>query len=167
LSENINPYQAPDADLNAPKPSVSSNGLTVDMIKYLREAAPWIRFIGILSFIGCGIIVLAGVGFMIAMPLLAGFTNLYAGLLSSSMGIVYIIIGVIMFFPARFTYSFGSKIRSFIQSNNEHDLEMALKNNKSLWKFCGILCIIYLAIIPVGIVLGIISIIGSGILGIF
>jgi len=167
LSENINPYQAPDADLNAPKPSVSSNGLTIDMVKYLREAAPWIRFIGILSYIGCGITVLAGAGFMIAMPLLGGFANLYTGLLSSSMGIIYIIIGVIMFFPAHFTYSFGAKIRNFIQSNNERDLEIAFKNNKSLWKFFGILCIIYLAIIPVGIVIGILSFIGSGILGIF
>ncbi|MCL2480077.1 MAG: hypothetical protein FWF38_00035 [Spirochaetaceae bacterium] len=167
MSENINPYQAPDADLNAPKPAVSGNGLTIDMVKYLRESAPWLRFIGILSFIGCGITVLAGVGFMIAMPLLAGLSDIYSGLLGASMGIVYIIAGVIMFFPARFTYNFGAKIRSFMQSNNAQDLEMAFKNNKSLWKFCGILCIIYLAVIPVGIVIAIISVIGTGLLGIF
>jgi len=167
MSENLNPYQAPVADLNAPKPSVSSNGLTEAMIKHLKEAAPWIRFIGILSYIGCGITILAGIGFMIAMPLLSSFTDLYSGLLGASMGVVYIIIGVVIFFPSRFTYNFGAKIRSFMQSNNEQDLEMAFKNNKSLWKFYGILCIVYLAIIPVAIIIGILSVIGTGLLGRF
>ena len=156
MSENLNPYQAPGADLNAPKPAISSSGLTETMVKYLKETAPWLRFIGIISYIGCGITVFAGVGFMVAMPFLSGFSDLYTGLLGSSMGILYIILGAIMFFPARFTYNFGAKIRSYIQSNNEFDLELALKNNKSLWKFYGILCIIYIAIIPVAIIIGII-----------
>ena len=162
MSENLNPYQAPRADLNAPKPVIPGSGLTETMVKYLKETAPWLRFLGILSFIGCGFMLLAGVGFMIAMPFLAGLNNLYSGLMGSSMGVIYIILGIIMFVPARFTYNFGAKIRSYLQSNNEQDLEMAFKNNKSLWKFNGILCIIYLAIIPVGIIVAIISVIGAG-----
>jgi hypothetical protein len=44
-------------------------------------------------------------------------------------------------------YSFGSRIRQYAASGAAEDLEQALKNNKSLWKFSGILCIVYLAII--------------------
>jgi hypothetical protein len=36
-----------------------------------------------------------------------------------------------------------------MQSNSDKDLEDAFKNNKSLWKFYGILVIVYLALIPV------------------
>jgi len=161
MSEDLNPYQAPSADLNAPKPAVSSSGLTETMIKYLRETAPWLRFIGIISFIGCGLMLFVGIGFMIAIPFAVGSRDIYAGLLGSSIGILYLIIGAVLFFPARFTYNFGTKIRSFLQSNSEQDLETALKNNKSLWKFYGILCIVYLAIIPVLIIASIIPVISS------
>ena len=159
MSENLNPYQAPGADLNAPKPAVSGGGLTEAMVKYLKEAAPWLRFIGILSYIGCGFIVLIGVGLMIAMPLLSDFTDLYAGLGGAATGIIYIISGALMYLPARFTYNFGAKIRSYLQSNNEFDLEMAFKNNKSLWKFYGILYLISIAAIPVIIIIAIILVI--------
>ena len=160
MSENINPYQAPNSDLNAPKPTVAGGNLTETMIKYLREASPWLRFIGILSYILCGFTVLGGVSMMIAMPLLAGLDDLPTGLMASSMGIIYILIGVVLFFPAYFTYTFGAKIRSYLQSNRDYDLEVAFKNNKSLWKFYGILYIINLAIAPVGIIVAIISTIG-------
>ena len=167
MAENLNPYQAPIADLNAPKPAVSNSGLTEHMLRYLKEASPWIRFIGILLFIGCGITTLIGVGFLAAIPFLIGATDIYSGILGSSVGIIYVIVGVVSFFPARFTYNFGVKIRSFLQSSNEYDLELAFKNNKSLWKFCGILCIVYIAIIPVAIFVAILSAIGSDIFGLF
>ncbi len=163
MSENLNPYQSPQADLNAPKPFLSGVGLTETMVRYLKEASPWLRFIGILGFIGCSFMFLGGIIMMFAMPMMAASAeNFLAGFFSSSIGIVYIILGVVMFLPARFTYNFGTKIRSYLQSNNEQDLELALKNNKSLWKFYGILCIVYLALIPVGIVVGIISLLSSG-----
>ena len=161
MSEYLNPYQAPDADLNAPKPTVSNSGLTETMIKYLKQASPWIRFIGILSFIGCGLMGLIGIGVMIAIPFITGFSNIYTGILGSALGMIYIIIGVIMFFPARFTYYYGTSIRNFIQSNSEQDLEAAFKNNKSLWKFYGILCIVYIAFLPIAIIVSIIPAIAS------
>ncbi|MCL2293593.1 MAG: hypothetical protein FWC36_01825 [Spirochaetes bacterium] len=170
MSDNTNPYQTPVADLNASKPAIESSGLTEAMIKYLREASPWLRFIGIMLYIGAGITAIAGIGIIIAFPLLAvaatsgmGAETLAAGFMGAAMGIVYLLLGIILFFPARFTYNFGAKIRNYMQSHNDRELELAFKNNKSLWKFCGILCIIYVAIIPVGIVITVItSFIASG-----
>ncbi|MDR1279046.1 MAG: hypothetical protein LBK02_09860, partial [Treponema sp.] len=60
------------------------------------------------------------------------------------------------FFPALFTYNFGNKIRAYQQSRAEEELENAFKNNKSLWKFLGILTIISLAFIPVMIIISIV-----------
>jgi hypothetical protein len=44
-----------------------------------------------------------------------------------------------------------------MRTGAEQDLELAFKNNKSLWKFIGILAIIQLAIIPVTMIFGIIA----------
>ncbi|MDR0452348.1 MAG: hypothetical protein LBH15_04840, partial [Treponema sp.] len=57
--------------------------------------------------------------------------------------------------PARFVYSFGARLRNFFLSNAERDIELAFKYNKAFWKFCGIMMIIALALIPIGISLSI------------
>ena len=63
---------------------------------------------------------------------------------------------VLIFIPSLFIYRFGERIRSFLRTGIEQELELAFKNNKSLWKFLGIYCIIALASIPVMIIGGII-----------
>jgi hypothetical protein len=72
-----------------------------------------------------------------------------AGFLGGGFGIYFLGVAVLGFFPSYFIYNFGSKIRTYLRTGAEQDLERALKNNKSLWKFSGILTIIGLAIIPV------------------
>ncbi|MDR3166999.1 MAG: hypothetical protein LBT93_03565 [Treponema sp.] len=166
MSDISNPYQSPQTENNPASSLVNRGVLTENMIFYLRGASPWLRFIGVLAYIGCGLVTAAGLAIMIGFP---GITNsLFFLEMSSqgevwgrSLGLVYIIIGIIGFFPARFTYNFGAKIRVYLQSNAEQDLELAFKNNKSLWKFNGILAIIYLAIVPIALVILILALIGS------
>ena len=81
--------------------------------------------------------------------------------------IIYIPLGVLMFFPSRFIYNFGAKIRNYQFSNSDEDLELAFKNNKSVWKFYGILCIIYLAFIPLTVILTIVGGVLAAITGLF
>jgi flagellar biosynthesis protein FlhB len=76
-------------------------------------------------------------------------------------GVLIIITGVICFFPARFVYNFGNKIKNFLQNNSEEELESAFKNNKSLWKFTGIVTIIYMAFLPIMLIASIIAVIGA------
>jgi hypothetical protein len=73
------------------------------------------------------------------------------------MGVLYFLLGLLSFFPAKFSYGFGSKIHHYALSNSEKDLEEAFKNNRSLWKFFGILAIVYLAIIPLALIGGIVA----------
>lgn len=161
MSDTINPYQSPQADI---KPNLlnSPGGLTESMMTYLRDASPWLRFIGVLSFIGCGFIALMGILSLLA----PGFGNFYDlweswGGAVAAFGVFYLGIAVLMIFPARFIYNFGTKIRNYLRSGAEQDLELAFKNNKSLWKFYGIMSIVYLAITPVLIVVGIIVVLNT------
>jgi hypothetical protein len=158
MSDSVNPWQSPGAVIRAEENSVVQGGLTALMIRYLKEASPWLRFAGIMGYIGAGILVVTGVIMAIVFAV-TGDSTFGAGLASgfgALAGLIYVVIGVAAFFPARFTHRFGSKIRNYFLSNAGQDLEDALKNNKSLWKFNGILMIVSLAFIPVAIIIGVI-----------
>ena len=165
MSDANNPFQSPEADIKIEKPLVYQGTLTNAMAKYLSDASPWLRFIGIIGFIGSGLAALAGLICIAVMPFAISIFDEARTFFSDfigpfSMMVIYgsylIGAGVLMFFPALFTYRFGAKIRSYIQTNAEIELELAFKNNWSLWKFQGILTIIGLAIIPVAIVIAVI-----------
>jgi hypothetical protein len=157
MSDIINPYQSPENPSVPEKPLESRSALTETMLSYLKEASPWLRFIGVLGFIGSGLMCLGGIIFMIVMFAASDFTENLGGALTGLIGLIYIPMGALYFFPARFTYYFGAKIRDYRFTNSEQDLEMAFKNNKSLWKFIGILAIIALAFIPLFIILAIVG----------
>jgi len=157
MSDYENPYQSPETPI---VPEISKNSgvsITETMFQHLYEASPWLRFIGIVGYIISGVIVVVGI--------LSAFGMAAASFLSDDLGmfpvwilaLVYIPLGVLLFFPAHFTYNFGKKLRNYRFSGSIEDLELAFKNNKSLWKFNGILYIIYLSFIPLSIVGAIIA----------
>jgi len=150
--ENL--YDSPEAPV-IPEKSINAGNLSETMLRHLKDASPWLRFIGIMGYIGCGFIALAAI-FSIAGS--ASFSSI-TGNLEIPVWIFspfYAAFGILFFFPAHFTYCFGKYIRNYQISNADEDLEKAFKNNKSLWKFYGILCIIYLSIIPFVIVISVI-----------
>jgi hypothetical protein len=128
------------------------------MLIYLREASPWLRFIGILSFIGCGFTALMGLLTLLVSGFI-DFADLSLALPGLSnwggpvMGAVYLGGAALLIFSGRFTYNFGAKIGHFLRSGAAADLELAFKNNKSLWKLNGIMAIVYLALVPALIVI--------------
>jgi hypothetical protein len=157
MSDYENPYKSPETSIVPENPQGAGTALTETMLGYLKEASPWLRFIGILGYIGCGFICLTGIISAIFSSAFLGaiaeeFVPFPAGLLS----LFYIAVGALYFFPARFTYNFGTKIRDYQLSSSNNDLELAFRNNKSLWKFNGILAIVCLALIPFLLVISII-----------
>jgi hypothetical protein len=167
MSDAVNPWQSPEAPVQAEE-NAAGGILTAVMIRYLKESSPWLRFIGILGYIGAGLLIAAGLVTTAAM-LITGFAGFFGNggetgligfftsLLSNLVGFIYVAAGLLAFFPARFTHGFGVKIRNYLLSNAEKDLEEALKNNRSLWKFSGILAIVYLSLIPAGIIAAVVA----------
>jgi hypothetical protein len=170
MSDTVNPYQSPESAVNPVKPLVAQGVLTETMLMYLKGASPWLRFLGVLGFIICGFLVLGAVLFFTLIPLAGdlwyelpwaqSFADEAAGA-SAQFGVIFglyfLIIAALCFFPFYFIYNFGAKIRGYLVSGADQDLEKALKNNKSLWKFTGILTIVMLAFIPVLMIIGIIT----------
>ncbi|MCL1993654.1 MAG: hypothetical protein FWG66_11985 [Spirochaetes bacterium] len=125
------------------------------MLFYLYDAAGWLRFVGILLLIKSGLFILGGLVFSIGILVASGFTYVYDDYGLEFMGLAFALLGAVFFFPARYVYRFGTKIRKYRFSKKDGDMESALKNNKSFWKFAGILCIVFLALIPLFLVLAI------------
>jgi hypothetical protein len=170
MSNADNPYQSPQTVAAPVAPLVNQGALTENMLAQLKASSPWLRFAGILGFIGCGIMVFFGVIFLAVIPLLrtvmreaasemGEFGNIFGGAFTfafgGTMAVYFFGASVLFFFPSLFAYRFGSKIRSYLGTGADGDLEAAFKNNKSFWKFIGILAIIQLAFVPVLIIAGI------------
>lgn len=160
MSDNDNPYVSTQVDMDGQKPSISQGVFTSIMIGYLKDASPWIRFISILGFIGSGISILSGLvmtfspSFMFSE--IMNNTRMFAGFANAGLGFFNLIFAVVSLIPYVFLYRFGEKINTFIRSSNEQALELAFSNNKSYWKFQGIVTIISLAAVPVIMIISII-----------
>lgn len=166
MSDTVNPYQSPETPAVPEKPLATQGALTETMLLYLKGASPWLRFVGILGFIGSGITVVWGFVFIAIIPFMneiwdevpgfESFSVFFGAAFSGGMAALIIGMGALMFVPCLFIYRFGEKIRSYLRIGAERELELAFKNNKSLWKFTGILCIVELAFLPLMIIVAVI-----------
>ena len=167
MSDAENPYRSPETAAASERPLAAQGVLTETMLIHLKGASPWLRFIGILGFIGVGMTALGGLSVLAIFPMMGeiwdeipgfeSFGSVFGAAFGGTIAVFYLGAAVLIFFPSLFIYRFGEKIRSFLRTGMEQDLEQAFRNNKSLWKFYGILCIISLAFIPVMIIVGIIA----------
>jgi hypothetical protein len=156
MSDFENQYNSPETQVVMDKTQAAGN-LTETMLFYLKEASPWLRFMGILGYIGCGFIIFFGIILAIVSNALSdNILGEFSGAPVWITALFYTAMGVVFFFPARFTYNFGTLIRKYQYSHSENDLEQAFKNNKSLWKFNGIIYIIMLSLIPVILIVSLI-----------
>jgi hypothetical protein len=155
MSDLENLYQSPESPVIPEESQSSGVFLTETMLKHLNDASPWLRFVGIVGYINSAMIFFSGILMSIGVSASRANIDIFA---SSNFPIgvfslLYIPMGVLFFFPSYFTYNFGKRIRNFKFNNLSQELELAFKNNKSLWKFYGILYIVFLAFIPVTIVI--------------
>jgi ABC-type sugar transport system permease subunit len=71
-----------------------------------------------------------------------------------------ILMGILYFFPSLFLFKFASSIGRLLDGGGATEMEEALSNQKSFWKFVGILVII-------AIILGVLGVVAAIIISIF
>lgn len=165
-----NPYKSPDAPAAPLAGAESGQNLTETMLMYLRDAAPWMRFMGIVGFVVSGLTAFTGLILMIGMFAAGNLVNEALSVQDGAAGImqrmgflgglVYVGVAALSFFLSRFVYLFGVQIRRYALSYNSADLELAFKNNRSLWRFIGIYTIVCLSAAPVLLIIGAVVSIG-------
>ena len=167
MSDAVNPYQSPETAVVPEKPLAIQGTLTETMLVHLKGATPWLRFVGILGFISSGFVALTGFSILpfisivnrlwTEIPGFESFNGAFGVVFNGSMVIIFIGAGVLLFFPSLYIFRFGERIRSYLKTGADGELELAFRNNKSLWKFAGILCIVQLAFLPLLIIGSIIA----------
>lgn len=119
---------------------------------YFAESAKWAKFIAIVGFVFCGL--------MVIVALFAGtiFATMFASM-GSGMGmvgggaftVVYLIFAALWFFPCLYLYRFATQMQQAIQSNEQNKIQQSLRNLKSYFRFLGILFIVVLSFYALGI----------------
>jgi hypothetical protein len=134
--------------------------LDQESIDHLTETAKWGKFLAVIGFVFCGLIVISAFVFgaifaSSAFSKVPGYSNEagFFGLLGGSMFAgVYIIAAAIYFFPCLFLYNFSVRLRSALRTNDQVKLNQALKNQKMLYRFVGIMTIIVVSMYAVVLV---------------
>ena len=139
-----------------------SNDLQVSpqVQSYLTESAKWGKFLAIMGFILCGIMIF--VSFLIP----AIITNIppyntMSSQLSSGVKVgmtaLYLCFSVLFFFPAFYLYKFSSKMQTAVKGVSQENFGESLMNLKSMFKFYGIFTIILLAFYALAFIVGVVA----------
>ena len=127
---------------------------TLRMMESLRSTRPWVNFLAVLGFIGCGLMVLGG----LFITMVGASTGLHrSGMgIPPYLGILYLFVGAIYFMPSYYLLKYGGAIGRFLRTGAVWDMEAALESQKSFWRFVGIFTLVMLclyALLLVGMLL--------------
>jgi|SRR5215469_7403557 len=125
------------------------------MLDALKATRPWVKFLSILGFVFCALMVLVSLAMMGGMG--AGKDSFPAGF-GAVFGVVYLLLVVLYFFPCLYLLRYADAIAR-IPADGQRAMEEALVKQKSFWKFIGILTavvlVLELCILIISILMGV------------
>jgi hypothetical protein len=153
----MNPYLAPAPAPSYEGPAPSPYGDAADdrgaqvtemAVEMLRQTRPWVMFLSVMSFIGAAFMFLGGILVMAASAL----TPAKGPLPGAVLGAIYLPMGLLYIYPAIKMWTYGGAIGRLLTSRASVDLEAALAQQKSFWKFAGIVTIVMMVLYAVAII---------------
>ncbi len=129
---------------------MEENDLIVsDVIKKdLQTISSWLKFFGILGFVGVGLMVLTAIVFLFFKVILTSTfdeSKLFLFPLDI-IGLIYLIISIIYFFPTYFIFRSGLDLANAIKTINQDRLEKGINFLKKHFVYMGIIVIIFVSI---------------------
>ena len=122
---------------------------------YFVQSAKWSKFLGIIGYVGTGLVVLAAIGMIFLGSSISGIPGLPFS--PSILGVFYIGVAVLSFFYSKYLHAFGTKMLAAAENNSKEMLELAASNLKSWFKLMGIVTIIILSIYGLLFILGLLA----------
>jgi hypothetical protein len=129
---------------------------------HLFEAAKWAKFLAIVGFVMCGLIVVVA---FFAGSFLAMMSNSYndgyrsSAVFTGGMGalviIFYIGIAILCFFPYLFLFRFATRMKAALNTNDQSTLNTSFQNLKIMFRYVGILTIVMLSFYALAILMAI------------
>ncbi len=138
--------------------------LTEQSKEFLREAAKWAYFLGIIGFIFIGFMVIGSFSIGRVFSTLGSAAGGVPGVSGGMIAGIYIAMALLYFFPVLYLFNFGKNMKQALNENDTEKLENGFKFLKSHYKFVGILTIVLLSFYALAIVGAIIGGV-AGVLG--
>ena len=132
----------------SPVSRASEAAVTAGVLQQLAGTKPWVRFISVLMFIGVGFMLLGAVGLIAAGSI--GARNSNSGAFSAGMmfgmAVGYGIFAFLYIYPALKLWKYATRIGELAVSGSTMDLESALSEQRSFWKFIGVMALVLLVL---------------------
>ena len=118
---------------------------------HLNEIRKWAKFLAVFGYIGVGILLLLGVLMIAATSFHSSFQMDQFGILGPWIGVSYIVLAVISFFPTFYLYRFASNAKhSLVQIGSVHaantSMAEAIHYLKKHFRYIGIFTLTFLCI---------------------
>ncbi len=126
--------------------------------QHLMETVKWAKFLGIVGFVICAIIVLAALfagsflANMTSNPAFPSEAGAGAGIMIS---IVYLVIAGVYFALSLFVYRFAVKTKQALLATDQVGFNQGLHNLKLVYRISGIIVVLYLALVAIAALVGI------------
>ena len=135
--DNDTPYRPPSSDVSGATPGSSDGEVAAGIVEVLRKTRPWVLFLSILTFIGCGFMFLLGL-FMVVAGGAAEFQELFGGLGGVTVGGLYFLFGLLYLVPGLHLLRYAGAIKKLNISPTTAGLQAALEFQHKFWRFVGI-----------------------------
>lgn len=131
-------------------------------MEFLESSAKWARFLAILGFIGIGLMVIASLFMIVAGSALSSRSYRYGGgglmgMPFGMVGIIYLVMAVLYFFPVLYLNNFASKMLNAIVMRDQVQLESSFENLRNHYRFVGILTIVLIGLYFLMILIGVMA----------
>jgi len=133
------------------KPSIFQLSVDENTSQHLSEIAKWGKFLGIIGFIGLGLILVAWLVVVSLMSWRLGGSSTFF------LSFIYVIFVGLYVYPVLTLYKFGKGMKSAILNNDQILMNNALRNLKNCFQYLGILTIIILCIYGTALVIGLLA----------
>ncbi|HEY8961428.1 MAG TPA: DUF5362 family protein [Luteolibacter sp.] len=147
-----NPYTTGTPSHQAP--AHPSHGLVDPLaVQALQGTKPWVRLCSVIGFISTGFMLLAAVAMLFGGAFMATQkqTFPFAGF-QFLLGLLYAVMGVFYIFPSMKLWKYGSAILRLMTTGSNADLVEALDQQRSFWKFVGVMILVMIALYVVAII---------------
>jgi len=116
--------------------------------EHVISTGKWMKFLAILGCIGAVFMILCGICVMaFSGAMNFGFYPVPGGsFITIFMGIFYLIMAGLYIYPIICLLRASKAAQMAVEMNSNEQMVEFLSNNKSFWKFCGILTIVMLAL---------------------
>ena len=144
---STDPYSSPTACVQPPSFSTPA-AISQGVLAQLAGTKGWVRFMSVLMFVGAGFMLLVGLIMLVAGGAIAAGAKagaLPAGVMTG-FAIIYALLSLIYIYPALKLWKYASYIGVLLISGSMMDLESALNQQRSFWKFLGIMVIALFAL---------------------